>query len=54
MIKKYIQNAGTKEEIAIWEIFHNNPNLQSISGRILKTGELKGKLKLDIVYKEKP
>jgi hypothetical protein len=49
---KFIQDEGTKEQIAVWELFHNNPKLKSISGRKIKTGELKGKIKIDISYED--
>ena len=47
---KLIQDCGTKEEVAVWELFHNNPKLQSITARIQKSGELKGKIILTVKY----
>ena len=49
---KFIQDCGTKEEKAIWELFHNNPKLQSITAKRQTRGELKGKIVLTVKYND--
>jgi hypothetical protein len=51
---KTIYEVGDKNEIAIFEMLKNNPNIISISARRIQRGTSKGDIKLQIVYKEKP
>jgi len=51
-VSEYIQDSDNIEAKTIWELFHNNPKLLSVSAKIIKSGELKGKIKLDITYDE--
>jgi hypothetical protein len=49
---KFIQDCGSKEEVEVWELFHNNPKLQSVTARRQKSGELKGKIILTVKYND--
>jgi hypothetical protein len=45
-----IKDIGTKEEIALYELFKNNNNLQSIKARSYKRGAYKGQILITICY----